>query len=118
MTVLTTKINNTTITMDPLDHYKKDSAVFEACGLLFEWVWEGASADIAPSRALEESYNYFMGWEEQHPGNVVDQKFTFPGDEPLAPLLRAVRGDEAVFIYPHAIVAVVQGNKVKWTRMD
>lgn len=112
------QIKNTTITLDPLDVYKHIPNVYEACGLLAEWLWEGAEFDEQPlERVLEESYPYFMGWRCDE-AMVKEDKFCYPGDPELAPLLKAVRGDETVYIYPHGIVAVYKDDTTKWTRMD
>lgn len=115
--MISKQIKDTTLTLDPLDHYKNDNACHEGCGILLEWLWEGAEFnEQAPSEVLEECYQYFQGWRDD--ASVQDERFCYPDDTPMAPLLRVVRGDEALFIYPHAIVAVVKDNKVKWTRMD
>ncbi len=111
-------------TIDPLDHYKRDADCMEACGLLLEWLWEAAEFGTDPDEghpllhvALQESYTWFDKWLENE-AEVVDQKFCYPEDPALFPLLSVVRSDEAIYIYPHAIVAVVIGGKTKWTRMD
>lgn len=116
--MISMQVENTVLTVDPLDHYKNDQACAEACGILIEWLQEIALMDLqAPSEGLAEFYQYFDGWKCNE-AMVKDEKFTYPGDEPMAPLLRVVRGDEALFIYPHSIVATVKNFTTRWTRMD
>lgn len=117
-------INGVVFTLNPNDHYGSDAKCAEACGLLLEWLVEAAEFGDDPEEgheflheALAESYPYHMGWDDGGV-EVVDGVFRYPGDPDILPCLSVVRGDEKVYIYPHAIVAVVVGDEVKWTRMD
>lgn len=129
------EIAGSVFTIDPHNVYNNDMACMETCGLLLDWLWDAAEFGDDPEEghvflhdALAESYPYHMGWRECRVGapdqaDVRGGRFCYPGDPELSPLLSVKRGSEEIYIYPHAIVAVVLDDEqpireVKWTRMD
>ena len=112
-------INNVKMNVDPAHHYGPDMRreLIEACGIIPQFVF-GTHDTMAKN--MEENYEYFLGDWKQGDATIDEEgRFCFPGDPPLVPLMSIVCNDEVVFIYSHAIVAVIkEGEPMKWTRMD
>ncbi len=102
---------------DPKDHYKDKMRCIEMAGYLPMFT-HGDKPTLAEN--MEDNYQYFMGWSQDTLASVEDGMFLYPGDRPLVPVLKMhVGGPEAIYVYPHAIVAVVVDDVLtKWARFD
>jgi hypothetical protein len=101
------------------DPAELQQACIDACGFLLGFIF-GKDRTVAEN--MEKNYKFFHDWSQPEGADIVDEKFTYPGDPPLYPFAKIVaeeHPEEIVYIYPHAIVAVVNsGTFVQWTRMD
>lgn len=90
----------------------------EELGFLPMWAMNPTFRDLSLRDALEQQYGLPL---YEISGGTLDKDGTYryPGDPPLAPLIRIDRGDEVFYQYPHAIVVIVdaQGG-IFATRMD
>lgn len=70
---------------------------------------------------LDNNYRHGGGWHAM-PGwrfNVDSHTITYPGDPPLKPVASAKLRDEAIYVYQHAWVCIVQPDgKFEVARMD
>lgn len=87
-----------------------------ACGLLPDMILDG-DGDIEDH--LVQNYPFFFGWSEPNGATVVNGVWKYPGDKPLKPVGQFIQGNKTIYIYPAAIVAVLEnGRLTKWTRCD
>lgn len=93
------------VQFDPLDKFPNvpQARLVEACGILPHFVL----TDDAPIRAnLEHCYQF--GIHESSGGSIdPDGMYHFPGDPDLAPMAVIRKGEERMFIYRSAIVAIL-----------
>lgn len=100
--------------LDPTDHYRRNRAtpvsVVRALGYIPDFL---LSDDPRPIREqLTERY----GFGELNDGMSDLAKITpegimqYPEDPELYPLARATHGSETLWVYPHAIIAIVQSD--------
>ncbi len=97
----------------------------QGCGMLPNMM-VGIKDTIAEN--MVDNYSFFAGWtgDKQGSFNPETHAFEYPGDPAQYPLVSAQLVDEEgtpygelVYVYPYAIVCVVQDGKlVKRTRMD
>ena len=115
------------ITYDPCGEYSymDTDAVLAACGFIPSWCqnYEIGSEKLL-IKYLEEMYGFGPLYPMQ---GILNNKgvYAYPGDPPLKPYLRIMwfdsnpeNPDAVLFQYPHAIVAVIQGDHRFITRMD
>lgn len=103
---------------DPTGHFPKVAVgnLMSACGVLLIWLDEDDPRD---AREQFDS-NYPFGLIETRGGTVRDNGvYEYPEDPPLHPLMSCKLHDvEDVYLYQHAMVAIVRDGVAFVTRMD
>jgi len=111
---------------DPNDYYVQKGAtletVKEACGILPQWAIRCDSMAVKASEAMRIQYAFFWGWNECDEEWDIDDKgvFKFEGDDDQQPFCTIETNDEYVYIYPSAMVGVVdkETKHKKYSRFD
>jgi hypothetical protein len=74
--------------------------------------------DPRPAREQFDEH-YIGGWHPQDGFTMKGKYLLFPGDPPLEPLAFTMFGEEAIIMYPHSYVAIVQpDSSFQVARMD
>ena len=97
---------------------KTASNCLDACGYIPSWVADGDYTNYPLQEALDLQYNFGLFEIE---GGTVNKEgiFQYEGDPDQYPLIKMNRGAEILFMYPHAIVAIVnEKGETFITRMD
>jgi hypothetical protein len=105
--------------VDPLNkfpHASQNELIY-SCGFLTGWIMQADSTETI-KEALLRNYAYFMG--EMKGGTLSnDGVFSYPEDEDLYPVALFELDGEKCFIFPHAIVGIINKDGSTWmTRMD
>lgn len=109
------------IELDPTGHYGEHNVnpeyLVPMLGLLPQFLAESDPADDA-REAFDKAYGF--GLYEMTGGNVDKNSgiFTYPEDPDMYPIAECIRGDEIIYFYESAIVAIVSKTSTFVTRMD
>ncbi len=116
------------VKIDPLRKFEavKANRLFEATGLIPYFVNEAKMCeqeDCTPEELMEvmlEAYGFGMsGNMLDHGGEILaDGTYEYPEDEPLYPMVEFRLQTCSVYVYQHALVAVVGDDSKVMTRMD
>lgn len=102
--------------LDPFNAYEgaEPDALANACGLIPHFL------DNEEEKALDcFNRHYPFGTHELVGAEIKDGAMLYPNDPPLYPYMEVAHGNEMVYIYPHAFVAIVQPDGSSYvTRMD
>lgn len=112
------------ITIDPTGNYSKDGAsMLDIRGCLnyaepiIDWIYNAIWSAMPLYLSVNEWYPF--GVYEMEGGEMVDGTFKYPEDPDLHPLFKCIRGDEHVYIYAHAIIAISKPDGTYFvTRVD
>jgi len=115
------------VIIDPNKHYAKNKQghLIEACGLIPYFFRDAEDAGLKDAKEVYDFMVSVYGFGDYSGVNwgVVGPKGTYtslePEDKPLEPLVsfEIVEGCK-LYVYPYAIMAVVQGNTQIISRMD
>jgi len=116
------------IKIDPLRQFEavKPNRLFEATGLIPYFVNEAfmcEQEDSTPEELMEvmlEAYGFGMSGNMLDYGGEIlgDGTYQYPEDEPLYPLVEFQLKTCSIYVYQHALVAVVGDDSEVMTRMD
>lgn len=104
-----------TITLNPLDYYTKDNfrhrdglaldaCLMDACGLIPHFLQDD---DLTMVGSLNLRYE-FGGAGDGKSMAKIDERgvHTYPSDPPQYPYMKIERGEETMWIYPRAFIAI------------
>jgi len=114
--------------IDPTGHFtnhiedtealqEAENDIIEACGLVAYWAISD-DIDLPMLKMLE--YNYHFPVPDLKGATLTDNAiWQYPGDPDLYPLIEIARGDEMLYIYQHALIAILQKDgSLFCSRMD
>lgn len=109
---------NCTIDVDPLNKYPKVpmARVVDVAGVLIAWAWHAIQADDAIEKMC--SFYIYGTYEMKGHSKIENGVYNYPGDPKMYPIVTVASDTASVYIYEHAIVAIVQGDRQYVTRMD
>ena len=105
-----------------IDPYQKftnvdEDTILNALGFIPSWAANPEFINQPLKEALDTQYGF--GLYEITGGTIEDGIFKYPGDPDLYPLFKLYRGNEILYQYEHAIVAIIQEDSSAFvTRMD
>ena len=115
------QLNSFKLEIDPLNKYSetRQDHIIESLGLIPQFVNNPMYVDKSLKETLDLSYGF--GLHKMYGGKVEeDGRFTYPEDPDLYPLAKMIRGNEYLYQYPHAIIAIWCADTESYfvTRMD
>lgn len=67
--------------------------------------------DPRPAREqFNERYSHGGGWRPLKGWKMHNECIKYPGDPVLRPIAKTLLNEETIYVYPHAWVAIVQGD--------
>lgn len=101
-----------TLHIDPNERFKDhitSEKILKACGFLLPWAMNPFMLQHTTKYALTEQY----GFEYQQMEGVIteDGVFQYPGNPDFHPYVKLIRDHEILYIYPHAIFAIINQGK-------
>lgn len=92
-----------------------DERLMDAIGVLPIWAMEAAVTKAEPWEYLDNRYLHGGGLHEFKGGELTPEGlYKYPEDPPMWPVAKMVWGDNVLYFYQHAMVAI--NNRM--TRMD
>ena len=112
----------THVTANPMNRSENPSDIqlIEICGILPFWITQETDDSLSMLDIFNKEYSF--GVHEMTGGevNIETGEYTYPEDPPLYPLIKVTRGNETMYQYEYAIVAIVNNDSGETfvTRLD
>jgi len=108
------------LTLDPHSkfYHIDEISMSNMVGFIPSWLSDATHDDLSAQECLDRCYGFGL-YESKEASITKEGIYQYEGDPDLFPLIKIERGDEIVYVYEYALVAIINAEGSSFCcRMD